>query len=1214
MFFHVTMLTAFVLSKTWYFGKRIFVTVFFLVTYPAFLYCPTVIYWWAITFSTLGFLYVDLVRIILQALDTRARLKERDKYIVKISPAIHVKLLTWIIETYYYFSTYQPRDNILEQKVSQIKSTYDLPAYPAYRMVLSAICLKQEFVGWLFKLGFLFMGFMDSLHKIGKNTMFMTLILSTSSIQTVEAGVYNAPALLGKAYSQTIDSLPHIKSTLQEWKLDERWMEEPTFNWDEYQTSKHTHHSCCSGIKNGQSASLNVEGICLATEVTDIGDVCAFGGTSTTILNESQEMDYSVQSDPIKFGTDNCATHHICSDLSLFVSKPKVIHGVGIKGITGSSPALGIGSIQFTITDEEGGVEVIRLDNVLYLPTAAKNLISTSKWSADKGDDCAVLSRGTYSIFMWNNDKNHKRIHHAPSCAIPLMPVNEGEDAFAAYLSSHEHQFLDSPLRIEEGNQPYEQHEDPATISTLDLFDPILASTFEEGDTVKATFAGSKKVCIVTSIFTNGSGKLRYKVRELNTTKNIVVAEDKVEGIRPDPSDLPADPTSIDTQAFTEVVTMDDLKRIWSGDIDSTTTEEELVTLFWHHRLHCAPFITLQRLAKRGVIPKCILKVKKMPLCASCAFGSAHRRAWRSKGKKGKGVRDKTNDKPGSGTSCDHIISAQPGLIPQSKGSLTHDRFWGSVLYADHFSDFIYNHLISGTTSLETLQSKQAYERIAKSYGIQVKSYRADNLRFDDLNFKGDCLKGGQDITYCGVGAHHQNAVAESKIKEVSYGARNILLHATRKWASVISTVLWPYAVQAIVERHNRLSLNEEGKSPLERFTGIQDDISPEDFHTFGCPVFVLDAANQSGGIGTPKWEPRSHTGIYVGHSPCHAGTVALVLNLASGLVSPQYHVVFDDKFSTVPYLASATPPSNWEELCKDSSEHASEEQQKVHREWLYPVEDIGSPAPTLLPEGASAVPTYEVPEGAASDPVIPGPEGAHSPKASTVRKSTREDEELASFVNLDTLGLRRTKRDRKPTVKLKESRMTDPRNNSLSFHKPTAMLIMALTAFTTSTMDVALTSCAHCYQSRAIEYTDFLETNFDGSANQLSPLAQIYMTTQSNNETYNLKEAMQEPDKADFIEAMRKEVTSLFTEKIWKRVPKKEMKDYYRKQRAEGKDVKREQLMMIWSFKRKRCLSKYMVVLPWRSAAVGSSVLGKLLTSCILDSNENTISDITNS
>ena len=59
-----------------------------------------------------------------------------------------------------------------------------------------------------------------------------------------------------------------------------------------------------------------------------------------------------------------------------------MIHGVGIKGITCSSPVLGIFTIQFIIADEEGGVEVIRLYNVLYLPTAAKNLISTSKWAA----------------------------------------------------------------------------------------------------------------------------------------------------------------------------------------------------------------------------------------------------------------------------------------------------------------------------------------------------------------------------------------------------------------------------------------------------------------------------------------------------------------------------------------------------------------------------------------------------------------------------------------------------------------------------------------------------------------------------------------------------------------------------------------------------------------------------------------------------------------
>ena len=86
MAFHVTMLTAFVLSKIWYLGKGIIVTALFLATYPLLLYCPQIIYWWAITFSTLGFMYVDAVRIILQALDTRARIKERDKYMITPPP------------------------------------------------------------------------------------------------------------------------------------------------------------------------------------------------------------------------------------------------------------------------------------------------------------------------------------------------------------------------------------------------------------------------------------------------------------------------------------------------------------------------------------------------------------------------------------------------------------------------------------------------------------------------------------------------------------------------------------------------------------------------------------------------------------------------------------------------------------------------------------------------------------------------------------------------------------------------------------------------------------------------------------------------------------------------------------------------------------------------------------------------------------------------
>ena len=51
--------------------------------------------------------------------------------------------------------------------------------------------------------------------------------------------------------------------------------------------------------------------------------------------------------------------------------------------------------------------------------------------------------------------------------------------------------------------------------------------------------------------------------------------------------------------------------------------------------------------------------------------------------------------------------------------------------------------------------------------------------------------------------------------------------------------------------------------------------------------------------------------GIYIGYSPCHAGSVALVLNLKTLHISPQFHVVFDDHFNTVAYLSNREIPPN---------------------------------------------------------------------------------------------------------------------------------------------------------------------------------------------------------------------------------------------------------------------------------------------------------------
>ena len=65
--------------------------------------------------------------------------------------------------------------------------------------------------------------------------------------------------------------------------------------------------------------------------------------------------------------------------------------------------------------------------------------------------------------------------------------------------------------------------------------------------------------------------------------------------------------------------------------------------------------------------------------------------------------------------------------------------------------------------------------------------------------------------------------------------------------------------------------------------------------------------------------------GIYLGPSPLHAQTIPLILNLKLGLVSPQYHVIYDDQFTVTTSWISNKLPMNWEDLFKQYRENVLE-------------------------------------------------------------------------------------------------------------------------------------------------------------------------------------------------------------------------------------------------------------------------------------------------
>ena len=111
----------------------------------------------------------------------------------------------------------------------------------------------------------------------------------------------------------------------------------------------------------------------------------------------------------------------------------------------------------------------------------------------------------------------------------------------------------------------------------------------------------------------------------------------------------------------------------------------------------------------------------------------------------------------------------------------------------------------------------------------------------------------------------------------------------------MIAVILWPFAFKYAELLHNHLHLDKNGLSPIQKFCKTTETFDLHDLHTWGCPCYVLDKDLQNGNM-LSKWEPRSRLGIYLGHSPCHAGSVALVLNPTTLHISPQFHVVFDDE------------------------------------------------------------------------------------------------------------------------------------------------------------------------------------------------------------------------------------------------------------------------------------------------------------------------------
>ena len=248
----------------------------------------------------------------------------------------------------------------------------------------------------------------------------------------------------------------------------------------------------------------------------------------------------------------------------------------------------------------------------------------------------------------------------------------------------------------------------------------------------------------------------------------------------------------------------------------------------------------------------------------------------------------------------------------------------GGTIFVDDASGIIFNENQVSLNATETLRGKHKMEREALRHGISILGYRADNGIYRSKEFLEDLKKQEQTIDFSGVGAHHHNGVAERTIRTISDCTRAILLHSAIHWPDATSLDHWPMALDYAIYLLNRIPRTDTGLSPYDIFFGITSDNSElKNAHVWGCPTYVLDPKIQDK-KKLPRWSPRSNQAKFMGRSKHHASSVALCLNLRTGYISSQYHVVFDGNFNTISSPSVDDNPqlqAIWRHLIQNSRE-----------------------------------------------------------------------------------------------------------------------------------------------------------------------------------------------------------------------------------------------------------------------------------------------------
>jgi hypothetical protein len=546
-----------------------------------------------------------------------------------------------------------------------------------------------------------------------------------------------------------------------------------------------------------------------------------------------------------------------------------------VKGFAGTKTTnVQVGTLRWSWEDELGRKHTFTIPNSYYVPDGRVRLLSPQHWSqtqttGPQRDQCGEYTNGRECVLFWGGGKHKMRIPLGKRDNVATFSMASGFDKFRAFCCEAE---LDETTR------------------NVIAMPTGFVSDDEDDDDIEASDEARRNAAWQRPRESSTKPVLHDLDGPSSTPSKGETSKASTE--KQPPTKEQPKPTDMDLPRTTNVnIILDEEDRQPANDL------AELLAI--HHQFGHISMRKLQEMAKQGILPRRLSKCR-VPTCSACLYAKATKRPWRSKPKKN-GDDGLKPTKPGQVVSVDQLVSPTPGLIAQMTGFLTTKRYRYATVYVDQFSRLGFIYLQKTASAEETVEGKKAFEAYSHRHGVKIENYHADNGIFKAYKWTDACKQDGQGMTFAAVNAHHQNGIAERRIRELQDLARAMLAHANARWSDSITANLWPYAIRNAGDaiNHTPSMQDADRRSPIEIFSNSKVATNPKHWKPFGCPTYVLTSELQS---NRPfhKWSQRSKAGIYLGRSPQHGRNVALVMDRDTALVSPQFHAAYDANFDTV--------------------------------------------------------------------------------------------------------------------------------------------------------------------------------------------------------------------------------------------------------------------------------------------------------------------------